>query len=157
MQYIPWNMPFCGDFFFVVILSVIVDKFLCLTHLPLVPNICLSESGQHWFRLWLVAYWMPSHFLNQCWVIVNWTLGNHLQLNFNQNTKIFIHENVCENIICEMVAILFRERWVNICMFFRGSANYMGKKINHKKTQKTWFMCMIFGIYFKQLVWSLLH
>ena len=22
----------------------------CLTHLPLVPHICISESGQHWFR-----------------------------------------------------------------------------------------------------------
>ena len=24
-------------------------------------------------RLWLVAYSAPSHYLNQCWVIVNWT------------------------------------------------------------------------------------
>ena len=30
---------------------------------------------------------------NQCWVIVNWTLLNKLQWNFNQNTKLFIHKN----------------------------------------------------------------
>ena len=30
---------------------------------------------------------MPNHYLNQCWVIVNWILRNKLQWNFNQNTK----------------------------------------------------------------------
>ena len=28
---------------------------------------------------------MPSHYLNQCWVIVNWTLRNKLHWNFNWN------------------------------------------------------------------------
>ena len=37
---------------------------------------------------------------------------NKLQWNFNQNTKKIIHENASENIACEMVAILSRERWV---------------------------------------------
>ena len=48
-----------------------------LTHLPLVQHICVSESGQQWFRWWLVIYSGPSHYLNQCWVIVNWTLRNN--------------------------------------------------------------------------------
>ena len=47
-----------------------------LTYLSLVPLICVSESAQHWFRWWLVAYSVPSHYLNQWWVIVNWTLRN---------------------------------------------------------------------------------
>ena len=85
---------------------------LVLTHLPLVPHICVSESGQYWFRLWLVAYSAPSHYLKQCWVIVNWTLRNKLQWNFNQNTKLFIHEIASENIACEMAAILSSGRWV---------------------------------------------
>ena len=59
-----------------------------------------------WFRKRLVTYLVPSHYLNQCWVIVNWTLTNKLQWNFNQNTKFFIHENPSENIVCEMTAIL---------------------------------------------------
>ena len=31
----------------------------------------------------------PSHYLNQCWNIVNWTLSNKLQWNFNRNSNIF--------------------------------------------------------------------
>ena len=53
-----------------------------LTYLPLVPHICVSESGQHWFRQWLVTYSAPSHYLNQCWVVVNWTLRKNLQWFF---------------------------------------------------------------------------
>ena len=41
-----------------------------------------------------------------------WTLRNKLQWNFNQNTKLFIHENASENIVCKMAAILSRGRWV---------------------------------------------
>ena len=48
----------------------------------------------------------PSHYLNQCWNIVNWTLGNKFQLNFHQNTTILIEENAFENVIWRMAAIL---------------------------------------------------
>ena len=41
--------------------------------------------------------WVPSHYLNQCWVIVNGTLRNKLQWNSNQNTKVFIHENASQH------------------------------------------------------------
>ena len=37
--------------------------------------------GSASFRQWLVAYSAPSHYLNQCWVIVNRTLRNQLQWN----------------------------------------------------------------------------
>ena len=37
--------------------------------------------------------------LNQCWNIINRTLGNKLQLNLNQNLYIFIQENALENAI----------------------------------------------------------
>ena len=87
------------------------------TYLPLVPHICVSESGQHWFRLWRVACSVPSHYLNQCLVIVNWTLRNKLQWIFNQNLINFIHENASENIVCEMAAILSRGRWVNKILY----------------------------------------
>ena len=65
-------------------------------------------------RVSLVAYSAQSHYLNQCWDIVNWTLGNTIQWNFNQNTKLFIHENASEIIVCETVAILSRGRRVNV-------------------------------------------
>ena len=82
-----------------------------LTHLPLVPHRCIRELTHLWW--WLVAWSTPSHYLNQCWHIVNWTLRNKLQWNSNQNTKLFIHENAFQNVIWEMAAILFRRRWVN--------------------------------------------
>ena len=50
-----------------------------LTHLPLVPHICSSISGQHWFQYWTVTFLAPSHYLNQCWAIVYWTLRSKLQ------------------------------------------------------------------------------
>ena len=58
--------------------------------------------------------------LNQHWVIVNWTLGKKLQWNFNQNTKLFIHENAYENIVCEMAPIMSRVRWVQVRSHMRG-------------------------------------
>ena len=83
-----------------------------LTHLALVLQICISEVGEHWFRQWLGAEQATSHYLNQCWFIVNWALRNTLQLKLNQNSNIFIEENAFEN-VCKMVAILSsRGRWV---------------------------------------------
>ena len=37
-----------------------------------------------------------------------------LQWNLNQNTKLFIHENASENVICVMAAILSKGRWVYV-------------------------------------------
>ena len=61
----------------------------------------------------IMAYSALSHYCNQCWVIVNYTSRNKLQWNFNQNTKLLIHENASESTVCEMAAILSRGRWVN--------------------------------------------
>ena len=51
----------------------------CFNHLPLVPHICVSESVQHCFGLWLVAYSAPGLCPGQCWFTVNW---NRLQFVF---------------------------------------------------------------------------
>ena len=82
---------------------------LLLTHLPPVPHICVEELGQRCFRQWFVACSAPSHYLNQCWLIVNRSLRNKLQWTSNRNTKLFIHENAFENVACEMAAILSGE------------------------------------------------
>ena len=52
---------------------------------------------------WLIACSVPSHYLNQCWLIVNWTLRNKLHRNSNKSTQLFIHENEFENVVCKMV------------------------------------------------------
>ena len=49
-------------------------------------------SNNHWFRQWLVAWSEPTHYLNHFWNIINWSLKNKLQLNFKQNSNIFIQE-----------------------------------------------------------------
>ena len=45
---------------------ILTDLITCqlLTHLPLVPHMCVSESDQYWFRSWFGAYSAPSHYLN---------------------------------------------------------------------------------------------
>ena len=63
---------------------------LILTHWGRVTHICV---GNHWVRLWLVTWSAPSHYLNQCWDIVNWTLRNKLQWTLNRNSNLFIQEN----------------------------------------------------------------
>ena len=82
--------------------------------------------SQHWFRLWLVAYSAPSHYLNQCWLIVSWTPMNKFLPNFNQNTKLFIHENAFEMYIymialvrqkmvpCDDAIMWYRSVWFSV-------------------------------------------
>ena len=62
-------------------------------------------SNHHWFRQWLVAWSAPSHCLNQCWNIVNWTLENKFQWNRNRNSNILIQENAFEYVVCQMASI----------------------------------------------------
>ena len=57
-----------------------------------------GELDQHWFRQWLVAYSPPSHHLTQCSLIINWILGNKLQWNSDQNTKLFIEEKTMSSV-----------------------------------------------------------
>ena len=56
---------------------------------------------------WLVARSAISHYLIQCWNIVNWTPRNKLQGNFHWNIYVFIQENMFEN-MCKMASILSR-------------------------------------------------
>ena len=93
--------------------NVTDGKLVILTRWGWVMHICISKLCHYWFRHWLVACLAPSNFLNWCWLAVNWTLGNKLQWNLNQNSKIFIHENAFACIICKMSAILSQSQWVN--------------------------------------------
>ena len=56
-----------------------------------------------------------SHYLNQCWNIINWTLRNKLQWNVYRNSCIFIQENECTNLAWEKAAILSRPWYVKHC------------------------------------------
>ena len=87
--------------------------FKKLTHWGRVMHICIDNLSHHCFRWWLVAWSAPCHYLNQCWDIINWTLRNKLQWNFNRNSNIFIQEKAFGSVVCEMAAILSQPQWVN--------------------------------------------
>ena len=56
---------------------------------------------------------MADDNLNQRWNIVNWTLRNKLQWNFNRKPNMFIQDNAFESVVCEMAAIFSRPQCVN--------------------------------------------
>ena len=84
------------------------DHVVFLTHWCWVMHICIgnltiigSDNG-----LSVVAWLVQSHYLNQCWNIVYWTLKNILQWNLHLNSYIFIKENTFEMAVCKMTAVL---------------------------------------------------
>ena len=64
-------------------------------------ELLIGPSGTYFSEILIGIY----TFLNQCWNIVNWTLGNILQWNLNWNLYSFIQEYAFEN-VWKMVAIL---------------------------------------------------
>ena len=84
-----------------------IYKLWLLTHWGRVTHIDVTKLGHRWFRWWRrIACSAPSHYLNQCWLIVNWTLRNKYQWHLNRNSNFFIAENQIENVVCKMAAIL---------------------------------------------------
>ena len=92
---------------------VVLFRPQCINSLRPSDAYMRRQFNHHWFRKWLVAWSAPSHYLIQCWDIINWTLRNKLQWNVSRNYKIFIQENVFESVVCEMASILFRPQCVN--------------------------------------------
>ena len=64
------------------------------------PRICVNELDHHCFRQWGVAYSVPSHYLNQWWLIVNWTHRNTFSRSLDRNSIIITQENAFENVVC---------------------------------------------------------
>ena len=77
------------------------------------PCDVIWHFSHHWFRSWLVSCLIPSHYLNKCWLIVDWTLRNKLQWNMNQNTNIFLQGNAFKNVTCKLAAIMSRPQCIN--------------------------------------------
>ena len=50
--------------------------------------------------VWLVAWSVPSHYLNQCWNIVNWTLRNKLQWNSKIEILKFSFKKMHLKVLC---------------------------------------------------------
>ena len=93
-------------------------------------HICVNKLNHHLFRKWLVDWPAPSHYLNKCLIVVNWTLRNKLQLNLNRSSNISIQENAFERVVCETAAILSRPQcdkvgsyWAQCGQFDNGIVN----------------------------------
>ena len=78
----------------------------------------------------------------------NWTHRNKLQRNLNQTATLFIHENASENTVCEMVAILSRERWVN-----RKRINSTHTYINLKTVSYSNILIAVFPVKGPRALW----
>ena len=65
-----------------------------------------------------ITWWVPSHYLNQCWDIFNSNLSNKFQWNLKRNSHICIQENAFENVACETAAILSRPQCVKAHVSF---------------------------------------
>ena len=74
------------------------------------PSYLLSEKG-----CWNYTHWsVPSHYLHQCWNIVNWTFHWKIfQWNVDRNSNIYIQENPFENVVPKVATILSRPHCVN--------------------------------------------
>ena len=87
--------------------------FLVIRHitmnLKVLVNPCSLCSNEPSWQ-WLVTSSAPSHYLNQCWIIVNCSLVNKFE--WNQNTTIFIEENAFENGIWQMRATFSQHQCV---------------------------------------------
>ena len=75
-------------------------------------HICVGKLDHHWFRYLLVVCRAPSHYLNQCWNIVYWAIGNKLQWNFDRNLYIVVQESAFENVVWNISAILSRPQCI---------------------------------------------
>ena len=61
------------------------------THRGRMTYICTHQPGHSCFRQWLVACLVPCHFLNQCWLIVNWTKKLLTKMQQFPHKKISFH------------------------------------------------------------------
>ena len=58
-------------------------------------HLYVSKLCYNRFRWWLVVCSVPCHYLNQCWVIVSWTLGNKFQWNLLNETESSPFKKIC--------------------------------------------------------------
>ena len=83
-----------------------------LTHWGRMTHICVGKINIIGSDNGLSPRRRQAIIQSQCWNIVNWTLGNKPQWNFNRNSNIFIQENEFESVVWKMAAILSRPQCV---------------------------------------------
>ena len=69
----------------------------------------------------------PSHYLNQCWNIVNLNLRDKLLWNLKRNSYIFIQENAFQNVVWELASIclgLNVLNWISLRVWYKIESPY---------------------------------
>ena len=105
VQIMAWRRP--GNKALSELLVIIYLKHICVTR----------------HKYGLGACWMSNRCVNQCWLVLNWTIGNKFQWNLIKNTT--IQGEKSDNVVCKMAAILFRPQYGNIYFFEKNTRNLL--------------------------------
>ena len=81
-----------------------------------------------------VAWTVPSHYVNQCWNMVNVTLRNKVLWNINRNSNAFCDENGFENVVCEISTIYLG---LNVLIIRSLIARFMGPTLGPPGADRT--------------------
>ena len=89
-------------------------SLLAINSLRPVTPYAIVKICHHWCRQLLVTCPPPSHYMNQRWFIVDWTLSNELHWNCNTIAHISTLENALEIAVWKIIAISYRPQCVII-------------------------------------------
>ena len=96
-----------------------------LTHWGIVTDICVSRLTIIGSDNGLAPSRPPSHYLNQCWLIANWTPGNKFQWIWIEILSFSFKKMHLQMLSAQMAAILSRGKWVNCNMLRYGLVSWV--------------------------------
>ena len=70
-HHLPPRLEVLWDIIYLISHKHVLFVHRCLTYWHRVTHICIDYLGDHWFRWWLVAWSVPSRYVNQCCKFVN--------------------------------------------------------------------------------------
>ena len=86
---------------------------------------CGMQISQNWFRLMFIACSASGHYLNQCWLVVNWTHWDICQLHVNRYTEHFFQgllklpysnwQPYCSGLYMCIADMIWRGKHVTLC------------------------------------------
>ena len=82
--------------------------------LQLLLSLWLIGAQWHWVRQWLVACLAPSHYLNQCYLIVTWIPRELTSVQVYLKFKNVFIEDSFENIVSKIALISSRPQCANV-------------------------------------------
>ena len=81
------------------------DAFIVSTHWGWVTHICVSKINHHWFKIMACRLIGTKPLSEPMLIHCKFGSWNKFLWNFNENSNLFIQENVFKNVACEIAAI----------------------------------------------------